>query len=50
MNEQQPLLIYDIIPEQVKELLPDQSGYKIIDANASVAFYRGSFGYCYKGG
>ncbi len=44
MNEQQPLLIYDISPEQVKALLPDQSGYKIIDANASAAFCRGCFG------
>lgn len=44
MNEQQVLLIYDISPEQVESLLPDQSGYKIIDANASAAFCRGCFG------
>lgn len=44
MNDQQSLLIYDISPELVKALLPDQSGYKIIDANASAAFCRGCFG------
>ena len=44
MNNQQPLLIHDLSQEQVKALLPNQSRYKIINANGSTAFCQGCFG------
>ena len=37
------LLIHDLTPKQLSAVLPDTSGYTIIDANRSAAFCRGCF-------
>ena len=34
------LLIHDLTPKQLSAVLPDTSGYTIIDANRSAAFAR----------
>lgn len=37
------LLIHDLTPKQLSAVLPDTSGYTIIDANRSAAFCQGCF-------
>ena len=37
------LLIHDLKPKQLSAVLPDTSGYTIIDANRSAAFCQGCF-------
>ena len=36
------LLIHDLTPKQLSAVLPDTSGYAIIDANRSAAFCQGA--------